>query len=77
MQVNIICFGPLAEQLGWKSQMMTFEENTTPLMVLEELGISNWLNAGLTFAINAEMCSPDTILNDGSELALLPPVSGG
>jgi len=77
VQVNIICFGPLAEQLGWKSRTMLFDGATTPRMVVEELGISNWMNAGLTFAIDGEMCSPEAILSEGSELALLPPVSGG
>ena len=28
-------------------------------------------------AVNLERASPETILNDGDELALLPPVSGG
>ncbi|MDP6010390.1 MAG: MoaD/ThiS family protein [Candidatus Poseidoniaceae archaeon] len=77
MQVNIICFGPLAEQLGWKSRTMVFDGATTPRMVVEELGISNWMGAGLTFAIDGEMCSAEAMLNEGSELALLPPVSGG
>ena len=77
MQANIICFGPLAEQLGWKTKILTLSEEATPRMVVEELGISDWMNAGLTFAIDGEMCAPDTKLNEGCELALLPPVSGG
>ena len=56
---------------------MLFDGATTPRMVVEELGVSNWMNAGLAFAIDGEMCSPEAILSEGSELALLPPVSGG
>jgi molybdopterin converting factor small subunit len=31
----------------------------------------------VAFAINYSIVSPQTILSDGDELALLPPVSGG
>lgn len=77
MRVALICFGPLAEHLGWKSQEIDVDDGTTPRMVAESLGISNWLSAGLTFAIDGEMCSPDEQLSENIELALLPPVSGG
>jgi molybdopterin converting factor small subunit len=77
MRIELICFGPLAEHLGWKSQEMNVDEGTTPRKIAELLGVSDWLNAGLTFAIDGQMCAPDNILSEGVELAMLPPVSGG
>ncbi|KAA3661396.1 MAG: molybdopterin converting factor subunit 1 [Calditrichaeota bacterium] len=29
------------------------------------------------FAVNGEYCDPSQILNDGDEIALIPPISGG
>jgi molybdopterin converting factor subunit 1 len=31
----------------------------------------------IAFAVNREYAKPDTILHEGDELALIPPVSGG
>ena len=77
MHIDVICFGPLAEHLGWKSRSLYLEDGSTARQVIDELGISEWLTMGLCFAVDGNMTSPATILNDGSELALLPPVSGG
>ncbi len=77
MRIGVICFGPLAEHLGWKSRDLNVDEGTTPRMIADMLDISEWLSAGLTFAIDGQMCPPDSLLSEGVELALLPPVSGG
>jgi molybdopterin converting factor subunit 1 len=34
-------------------------------------------NSGVAFAINLAFAGPDTVLADGDELAVLPPVAGG
>ena len=35
------------------------------------------LPAGLAVAVNREFASPDTPLQDGDEVAFIPPVAGG
>ena len=45
--------------------------------VIQLLGIENWIKTGLKAAIDGEFCPLDTVLHDGAEIALLPPVSGG
>ena len=34
-------------------------------------------DAAMAFAVNREFATPDTELNDGDEVAVLPPVAGG
>lgn len=83
--IQIIAFGPLAEELGWREHTFTStpqpplkaESPLTPAQVVEELDILSWAQHGLTYHINGKMVSPTTPLYDGDELALLPPVSGG
>jgi len=45
--------------------------------IIECFNLEKWLETGLKAAIDGEICSFDTILHDGAEIALLPPVSGG
>jgi|TARA_Y200000002_G_C22627131_1_gene640803 molybdopterin converting factor small subunit len=42
-----------------------------------ELDLTEWIEFGLSVAINGDRCSVDAVLEDGVEVALLPPVSGG
>jgi molybdopterin converting factor small subunit len=41
------------------------------------MGLTGWLENGLTVAINGDRCDIQNILSNGDEIALLPPVSGG
>jgi molybdopterin converting factor small subunit len=45
--------------------------------VLAILSIVEWSERGLVFAINGLQQEMSAELNDGDELAFLPPVSGG
>ena len=42
-----------------------------------DLEIEGMLDNGLKVALNGEFCSPDVEIPDASEIAFLPPVSGG
>ena len=77
MHVEVLCFGPLAEALGWKSRQVILPEAARIIDLISQLGIEVWNNAGFAFAINGEMATSDSILTEGMEVALLPPVSGG
>jgi sulfur-carrier protein len=45
-------------------------------LITEHPALEEW--RGLTrFGVNLEFAEPDTVLQDGDELVLIPPVSGG
>lgn len=75
--IQIIAFGQLVEILGWKHKTIPLPGQTTPFLVVEFLGIEEWVNSGLTYYVNGEKCDAHTLLPEECELALLPPVSGG
>jgi molybdopterin converting factor small subunit len=77
MRIEVLCFGPLAEALGWKSRQVILPDSARIIDLVSQLGIEVWNTAGLAFAIDGEMATSDSILTEGMEVALLPPVSGG
>jgi len=77
MQAIVLAFGPLAEQLGGREHRVQILPNSSVRFVLEELGVESWLNQGLMLNVNGQQVGEDEPVNDGDEIALLPPVSGG
>ena len=79
MRIRALSFGGLRARLGAGEQWLDLPSGSSALdgaqMVCAGLG-PEWL-AALRLAVNEEVASPDTLLKDGDELALLPPVSGG
>ena len=74
-------FASYREVLGKDELEKELKENTNISTLLEllrkehhELGS---LSETLIVAVNREYAAHDTILKDGDEVALLPPVSGG
>ena len=76
LAIAVLCFGPLAEILE-RNHSITLETPATCRTAIVQLGIEEWLTKGLKVAVNGNMTSLETVLHDGDELALLPPVSGG
>jgi MoaE-MoaD fusion protein len=88
MQVRVLYFGVLKDVLSSNGVGMDLPEGTTVAGLVERLrngkGIdSRAESAGhpvwsaLAFAVNREYAAASTVLHDGDEVALLPPVSGG
>ena len=77
MQAIVLAFGPLAEALGGREHVVEILPNSSVRFVLEELGLDDWLKRGLMLNINGLKVGEDEPVNDGDEIALLPPVSGG
>ena len=75
--VTVLAFGQLAERLGGRTHEHTVAPGCTARMLVENLGLQEWITFGLSVALNGTRCSIDTPLHDGAEVALLPPVSGG
>ena len=74
----MLFFGPLAESMGRREIEVTLELGTTAQQLIERFDLTGQLDTGLRVAIDGQIgASLDTPLNDSSEVALLPPVSGG
>ena len=77
MQVKVLAFGPLAEEMGGREHIEEVPPSTSIRFLLEELGVDGWISQGLDISMNGEKVDGDEPLSEGDEIALLPPVSGG
>ena len=77
ISVTVIAFGQVGEELGGRHHERHVVAGATVRDLVMELGLEAWIAFGLSVAVNGDRCGMDTVLLDGAELALLPPVSGG
>jgi MoaE-MoaD fusion protein len=81
MRVKILFFGVLKELVGVPSDTIELPDGSTARDVLAHYaGNSRSLSESLpsiAVAVNQQYSGPATVLRDGDEVALLPPVSGG
>ena len=75
--VHVLAFGPAAERLGGRYHTREVEQGTTAEALAKALGLDDWLAMGMALAIGGQRVNGDALLQEGVELALLPPVSGG
>src|ERR1700739_1184094 len=81
MRVQILFFGMLKELAGRASETIDLIEGASVADVLRHYEsqiprLKDCLSS-LALAVNQQYAGPDTKLNSGDEIALLPPVSGG
>ncbi|MGH3072309.1 MAG: molybdenum cofactor biosynthesis protein [Gaiellaceae bacterium] len=76
MQVRIRLFAGLRERAGTGGRSLELEDGATlgDVWPALELGAEP---PGLLYAVNRSYAGTDTVLADGDEVALIPPVSGG
>jgi len=79
--VKIELFAIYQETLGQKEISYQFPPNTPVQAVLDRLiveqpQLAQWREV-TRFGINLEFVAPETIVQDGDEIVLIPPVSGG
>lgn len=84
MRVKLLCFGVLKDLLGLATEEVQVPEGSTVadlLRNLERRTSNSTMDAkvwhSLAVAVNREYSPAGTVLRDGDEVALLPPVSGG
>jgi molybdopterin synthase sulfur carrier subunit len=84
MKITVRYFALLRERAGVHSEVVEWQDPEPCVGRLREFlaartpSIGNLLLASpLLAAVNREYATPETPLNDGDELALFPPVSGG
>lgn len=81
MRVTLLCFGMMKDLLPFERETMELAagETVEGLLRVLQKGSSNRSEVWtvLAVAVNREYAGRDTVLRDGDEVALLPPVSGG
>ncbi len=81
MRVRVLLFSTYREVVGSQELPWTADPGTTLGQFLEVFVAAHPRLAphrgSMMVAVNLEVAGPSTILRDGDEVALLPPVSGG
>ena len=79
MQIRVLLFGRLKEAAGFAEQQMPLAAGATVGDALAQvgMGLPAAMMAASAVAVNREYTKRETVLRDGDELAILPPVSGG
>ncbi|MCY3991234.1 MAG: MoaD/ThiS family protein [Caldilineaceae bacterium] len=76
MNVRLILFAGLRQAAGFKSDTVSLPESSTVGDLLDSR-VPTLRDRTFYVAVNEEFAQRDTVLHDGDEVALLPPVSGG
>jgi molybdopterin converting factor subunit 1 len=81
MQVRVLFFGMLKDAAGRESELLPLTEGATAASVAEYYAASLPVPAefwpSLAVAVNQQYSARSRVLQEGDEVALLPPVSGG
>lgn len=81
IKVTLKLFAAYQEAYGVPELNLVLPPQTSVIAVLEKLitehpELNQWRNL-TRFGVNLQFVEPDTILQDGDEVVLIPPVSGG
>jgi len=81
IQITVKLFAVYQEAYGVPELQMKLPQGTTVSAVRDRLlaeqpELVGWRDI-TKFGVNLEQAAPDTVLHDGDEVVLIPPVSGG
>jgi len=78
VRISMIFFGQLKEVIGAESIEVTLPLGSTMGDLITRFEIPMDGNSGIRIAVDGNIGAPlDLVLQDGSEIAFLPPSSGG
>ena len=78
VKIKLLFFGSLAESMGQREIEVVLTKGTVISQLLDRFQLSDIVNSGVKVAINGEIIqNHDEIIADSSEVAFLPPFSGG
>ncbi len=76
MQVNLLAFAQARDQLGWAERAVDCTPEETPRAVLARIAPGLRVEL-MRVAVDQEYHGWDAPIGTASEIALIPPVSGG
>ena len=78
IKVKMLFFVPLAESMGQREIEVSLLQGSSARDLIDRFRLTTMLESGLRVAINGVIGADlDESLSDASEIAFLPPVSGG
>jgi molybdopterin converting factor small subunit len=78
IKVRLLFFGPLAEKLNQRIIDLSLLHGTTINQIIERFELKSMISDGLVVALDGDIgVDLETQVHDSSEIAFLPPVSGG
>ena len=76
MQVNLLAFAQARDHVGWSERIVECAPDETPRAILARIAPGLPIEM-MRVAVDQEYTTWDTPLGTASEIALIPPVSGG
>lgn len=76
MQVKLLAFAQTQDQLGFHERLVECDANETPRELLARIA-PGFVPATVRVAVDCEYADWDAPLAAATEIALIPPVSGG
>ncbi len=80
-KVSVLYFAQAREAAGTGGEEMTFSDHSTIDSLLSTVSKNHpklaAMKRSIRIAVNSQLAEPRTLLHDGDEVALLPPVAGG
>lgn len=81
VRINVQAFGSAVDALGWRLRPYELPPGATLAALIADLERHcprlAEAHGRVRFAVNLQYAGPDTALNPGDEVAVIPPVSGG
>lgn len=78
IKVKLLLFGSIAEIFGRKNLEVAVEYGTTINQLISRFQLSDQIISGIKIAVDGQIIEDlETQLNDLSEVAFMPPFSGG
>jgi sulfur-carrier protein len=77
MEVKVLFFGVLAEVTGTNCKYYTGVKSFSDLKWRIEDEFPEIVHYSFRLSVNSEMIDGDPVLNNGDEVALMPPFAGG
>jgi molybdopterin converting factor small subunit len=75
--IELICFGQLAEALGWTARQLPCPDHTDALRMQLLESFPQLASMRFTVAVNRNIAHTNVPLKPGDQVALMPPFSGG
>jgi len=81
VKIKVLLFAGLREKAGKGELELDVEAGTTPRDIPLKIFMNHQLSPGfdrsLRYAVNEDYVKADSVLKEGDEVALIPPVAGG